>query len=1280
MCVPVVSRILRWKLSTRDNMAAGNDRLAVEKLNGSENWSTWKFQIKHMLLAKDLWKYADGSEVLAVGANEATTAQFNSNSQKALTQIVLSINTSQLYLITSCTTAAGAWKELCGHFECNTLGNKLILKKEYFRMEMKEGTEMEFHLKRMKELTERLAAIDSAISEEDQIVTLLGSLPRSYEHIVTALEARASTDLKLSYVQQTLLYEEKKRTGNPPVADGSSALLSQDRKKSKNFKCYKCGEIGHFRSECPKNKSEKGQRQKHRAKTANEKTSDLDETLFKASTGIQQNQKWIIDSGASSHMVTERNAMTTLTALDPPEKVCLGDGYTVDAIGRGKVNLTCVAEGNVNSLVLSDVLLVPDLHCNLFSVRSAAAHGKRIEFDGSDCVIKDSKGKTWAKGNLDGKLYTLDCKTEHHASVAETKSDLWHKRLGHINEQRMQELAKKKLVTGVSLDTSQVQFCEPCVKGKMSRKKFDNAKEKRTTRKLERIHSDVCGPMQTESHGGKRYFVTFIDDYSKCCAVYFIRNKSEVLEKFQEFEAAVTVETGLKIGALRSDNGGEYVSEAFGNFLKSKGIQHELTVPDTPQQNGTAERMNRTLVESARAMLFNSGLPMVFWAEAISTACYLRNRTQTAGIKEATPYEVWYGRKPDLSHLRIFGCAAYALVRDFQRKKWDSKAQKMIFIGYSRSAKGFRLYDPTSRRVFVRKDVIFNESDLGKNAKEESAQKQRPPVVEIDLGDKDSEAQKEELQANPRAQRQRRPPIRYGYEEYADAAHFALNVSSLKEALESEDGAKWKAAADVEYSSLIENHTWDLVEPPENAKVIESRWVFKVKNDCNGNVERYKARLVAKGYSQVKGIDYNETFSPVVRFLTVRALLASGVQQKKLIHQMDVTTAFLNGKLEEDVYMYQPEGYVKAGKERLVCKLNKSLYGLKQAPRCWNKELNIFLSDIGYSQSAADPCVYLKDGNIIAIYVDDLIVMTDSEDEMISIKRSLADKFKMKDLGEINFFLGVTVQRNGDDLVLHQKSYIEEILRKYKMQDSKPVSTPRDMNVQLEKEDGSESVDQTLYQSIVGALLYVSMATRPDIAQAVGAVSRYSADPKQTHLTAAKRILRYLKGTTELVLTYRCVDGNLCCFSDSDWAGDVDTRHSTSGYILTLGGCAISWNSKLQRVTALSTAEAEFIAVSEACKELMWMKKLMEEVQNVKLPMTVMEDNQAAIAMIKNPVYHARTKHIDIRYHFIRELYQEGQIRLEYCPSSENIADLMTKPIPRVQFGKLCERLGLIVA
>lgn len=448
-----------------------------------------------------------------------------------------------------------------------------------------------------------------------------------------------------------------------------------------------------------------------------------------------------------------------------------------------------------------------------------------------------------------------------------------------------------------------------------------------------------------------------------------------------------------------------------------------------------------------------------------------------------------------------------------------------------------------------------------------------------------------------------------------------------------------------------------------------------------GEIDCFKSRLVAKGFAQKPGIDYDETFSPVVRFATIRTLLAHAVKNDMLIHQMDVVTAFLNGTLDEDIYMQQPEGYVEEGNEHLVCKLKKSLYGLKQSPRCWNKTFKDFMESIGFISCEADPCVFIRGSTIVAVYVDDLILITNEEKEMDSVKKSLANRFKMKDMGDIHYLLGVSIEHSAEGLKLNQEQYIQKMLSKFEMAECNPVATPADCNVKLEKHDGiSNSVDATKYQSMVGSLLYAAVATRPDIAHAVGVVSKFCAEPSEMHITAVKRIFRYLKGTMCVSLNYnrKSKSESVFGYCDADWAGDLDDRHSTSGYVLLLAGGAIAWLSKKQATVALSTAEAEYIALSNIAQEIAWLKNLLGEIGvDSSDPILVNEDNQSAIAMTKN-VRHSRAKHIDIKFHFVKEAIENNILKLKYCPSKENVADILTKSLPKFQFQECVSALGIM--
>ena len=524
------------------------------------------------------------------------------------------------------------------------------------------------------------------------------------------------------------------------------------------------------------------------------------------------------------------------------------------------------------------------------------------------------------------------------------------------------------------------------------------------------------------------------------------------------------------------------------------------------------------------------------------------------------------------------------------------------------------------------------------------------------------------------------------------AAFDAEEPTTIAKALNSVNLKQWLKATQNEFNSLKQNQTWDLVDLPPEKNIVGSKWVFKNKRGPDGKIDRYKARLVAQGYSQQHGVDYDEVFAPVAKYSSIRSVLAIANQLNLEIHQMDVKTAFLNGDLEEEIFMKQPDGFIDKDRPNMVCKLQKSLYGLKQSARCWNKTIDQFLKESEYEQNDADPCIYhkrfRKDDKecitIMAIYVDDLLIASNDSEVIITEKKRLSDRFEMEDLDEAHFCLGMCIKRKRDEglLTIDQSAYLKAVLKKFGMEDCKPVTTPLEPGTRFEKlNDDEEMVNLREYQSAIGCLIYASIGTRPDLSSAVGVLSQHMSRPGKQHWVGMKRIFRYIKGTLDYGLVYTANDRNttIIGYADADWAGDINTRKSTSGYVFHIGGSTVSWSSKCQSVVALSTTEAEYIALSQATQEAIWLRSLIEGMgfTHDEEPTTILEDNQGAIALAKNPKQHSRMKHIDIKYHFTRDAIAEKKIQLMYCPTKSMIADALTKAIPKQQFEELRAQLGV---
>ena len=1286
------------------------------------NFATWKVQVKMHLMKDDLYNIVLGTESAPVSSDAAALRKYEQRRDKALATIVLAVEPKLLYLLGDPKDPKVVWQKLQDTFQKKTWANKFRLKRKLYNMKLKSGDSLQVHLKSCVELFDELSVIGDPVENEDRVIILLASLPESYSTLVTALETMEKVP-SWDSVTEKLIHEAEKihSVKSPAAKDVQESEKTLFTKQKKSVKCYECNKVGHVKKNCylyiKKCKERKGMSYSGQGQGVKNKQSlfmkkvdhDDELTLYVSalSTGTNMSRpmcskSWIIDSGATQHMCNDKILFSSFTCLETPIKVEVGDGGTLLATGEGAISLKVNLVDKVENRILKKVLYVPDLAHNLISVSQVTQGGKEICFLENSCKIISKNKILLAVGKKIGKLYMLDCTEDvfpcsndgfveekaHCSSNVSSDEILWHRRFCHLGMNNLKKLKSKSLVKGLeeckfSIDSI---ICENCCDGKNHKIPFPVVNSNRKRKIFELIHSDVCGKLNPGSLGGGYYFVTFIDDASRYTWIYILKNKSDVFNTFKNWKSLVENLYEKKIKIFRTDNGGEYSSNEFESYLQEAGIRHEKTIPKTPEQNGVAERMNRTLIEAVRCMLSDSNLPKTFWAEALSTAVYVRNRCPTSSLKDMTPYEALNSHKPNVSHLRTFGCISYVHIPKDERDKLDPTSKKCVLVGYGSTTKGYRLYDLDKMKILYSRNVIFDETQSVSFKKELSSDESSsiPTYVEVPCMNEDSEESSDPEVDVRRSARHIKAPTRYG--EWVNTCINEIDEpTTVVEALNGPEGEKWKIAMDSEMNSIRENNVWNLVESSEGCKPINCKWVFKKKLDLNGTVCSYKARLVAQGFSQKIGLDYEETFSPVVRFESVRSVLALAAKHNLYVHQMDVSSAFLNGELSEVLYMSQPEGFVQSGKENFVCKLNKAIYGLKQAPKCWNVSLDKYLKSLNFVQSSSDSCIYtrMSDGIlcIIALYVDDIIVACQSLELLSEIKAALSNKYKMKDLGQIHYFLGVKVVQDNNKVFINQSAYTEMLLKRFNFDDCKPVATPVDVNCVLEKaSEDSELFDKELYQSAVGSLLYLSTKTRPDITYAVCNVSKYCTNPTKAHWTAVKRIFRYLRGTSELGIAYVNNDSDSCVgYSDADWAGDKSDRKSTSGYCFLLSGGLISWRTNKQSCVALSTAEAEYVALSSASQEGIWLKTLLNDLKLVtdKGPMLIFEDNQSAICLAKNPRNHPKTKHISIKFHYIRELIESGEITVQYCPSSEMLADIFTKGLSSEKFNKLRLMLGV---
>ncbi|WJX24545.1 hypothetical protein P8452_13640 [Trifolium repens] len=843
-------------------------------------------------------------------------------------------------------------------------------------------------------------------------------------------------------------------------------------------------------------------------------------------------------------------------------------------------------------------------------------------------VIKDSDKSIVFKGLRKGNVYKVNLSelTEQKIVCLLSLNDekwVWHQRLGHANWRLISKLSKLSLVRGLpNLNYRSDALCGPCHIGKISKTSFKPKNIVSTSRPLKLLHIDLFGPVSTASINGKKYGLVIVDDYSRWTWVKFLRVKDDAYDAFTIFCTQVQSEKSLKILKVRSDHGGEFENEPFATFCEDHGIVNEFSAPRTPQQNGVVERKNRSLQEMARTMMHETKLVKHFWAEAVNTTCYIQNRIYIRPLLNLTTYELFKGRKLNISYFHQFGCTCYILNNKAYKRKFDAKACKGIFIGYSECSKAYRVYNSETNTVEESIHVRFDDKEPDSKMSEQDDSYAGVPyeyihsepekaseaievseaVLEEDAeGASPIEASEEhddtsEQDTQPSADVDEAPRRKFKYRsshpedlipgnkesprktrsdyQQLDSLLGLISMIEPKNVDEALIDDGWIVAMQDELNQFQRNDVWDLVPRPTHKNIIGTKWVFRNKLNEQGEVVRNKARLVAQGYSQQEGIDFTETFAPVARLEAIRLLLSYAVNNGITLYQMDVKSAFLNGVIYEEVYVKQPPGFEDLKNPEYVYKLKKSLYGLKQAPRAWYERLSNFLLENGFEKDQSRKRWHLHPPN------------------------------------------------------------------------------------SLSKEEIGSKVDQKLYRGMIGSLLYLT-ASRPDILYSVCLCARFQSDPRELHLTAVKRIFRYLKGTTNLGLLYKkSLDSKLVGFCDADYAGDKIERKSTSG------NCQF-------------IAEAEYISAAKCCTQLLWMKYQLEDYNIAESSIPLYCGNTAAIHLSKNPILHSRAKHIEIKHHFIRDHVQKGTIDIQFIDTEHQWADIFTKPLAIERFDFIKKNLNM---
>ncbi|GJW44680.1 putative ribonuclease H-like domain-containing protein [Tanacetum coccineum] len=1065
---------------------------------------------------------------------------------------------------------------------------------------------------------------------------------------------------------------------------------------------------------------------------------------------MNMEDRGIFDSGCSGHMTGNKDH------LDDFEEY-KGGSIT---FGGSKGYITGKVRIRVSNLDFDSVSFVKELgHFNIFSISQICDKKHKVLFTKIECLVVSPNFKMPDKNQIllkvprQNNMYSFDMKTlglskDYACLIAEATSDeskLWHRRLGHINFKHLNKLVKGNLVRGLPSKVFRNDHtCVACQKGKQHKASCKAKLERTITVPLHTLHMDLFGPTSVKSINHASYCLVITDDCTRFSWVFFLAAKDETSGILKNFIRQIENQLNHRVKIIRSDNGTEFKNRDMLEFCGNKGIKQEYSNARTPQQNGVAERMNRTLIEAARTMLADSLLPTTFWAEAVSTACYIFNRNQTnlnAGTSEVTtsagtlqtPNANASEEEDEVEDLIIVPTVVRQVgprkssnsskvqesLTEFQnlktqekeaystgisedtpeilafRRELDDLAQthlrevpknKATSTNLVNSGSGIDDAQPADQDDSDMPELtIFNKPQQGifdeasyddegmvydfNNLPTEVAVSPIPtlrihnihPQSQI-LGDP-----KSSVQTRSRVQQHSEAHALVSYVQkqqrnnHKDQQHclFACFLSQeepkkISEALQDDS---WVEAMQEELLQFRLQQVWILVDLPHGAKVIGTKWVYRNKQDERGVVVRNKARLVAQGHRQEEGIDYDEVFAPVARIEAIRLFLAFASFMGFIVYQMDVKSAFLYGTIDEEVYVSQPPGFVDPDHPKKVYKVVKALYGLHQAPRAWYATLSTFLEEHGYRR-------------------DDIIFGSTRKSWCDEFEALMKGRFQMSSMGELIFFLGLQVKQKTDGIFISQDKYVADMLKKFNLASVKTAITPMETKMALTKDEEADDVDVHLYRSMIGSLMYLT-ASRPDIMFAVCVCSRFQVTPKTSHLNAVKRIFKYLKGKPNLGLWYpRESSFDLEAFSDSDYAGANLDRKSTTGGCQFLGSRLISWQCKKQTIVATSTTEAEYVAAASCCGQVLWIQNQMLDYGFNFMNTKIHIDNESTICIVKNPVYHSKTKHIEIRHHFIRDSYEKKLIRVEKIHTDFNVADLLTKAFDGPRFHFLVVNIG----
>ncbi len=1368
----------------------GSETYRVPKLKGSENYESWKEDIINALKAKGLWMITSKKlKKPAPLSSDASTADkkkhttdvqhWKDRNDRVSNIIDFSCEKEPRIHIFKADNVTKMWSILKTQYEQSNLTTLFLATKELTQSKQSNFKSIQNYADSLKQVAIKCADIGKTVESWMLSNLFLLDLNESLEpYIFGLIQSIKVNKFELLIDDMTIaLADHDKRSNQEKNFSFKSMIAQFDDKKPKFFrkrskKCAHCEQESHSEQNCwhlhsnlRTDEWKSYQNRKNLAKEDDFGTSfevKIVRTMKIVCRADSHTDAWWIDSEAEDHVCYDIDLFDEQSyrkVID--NSIVTANNETVLIVEKGSIIIDVLLNDQSTKIRLINVYHCSGLHYNLMSVDQVKVKGYTCSIKNGKFRFMNSKGVVALIGSRnDAEAYfvNISINSPNSRSVilasrtesAKASWRQWHKRLAHVNMADVKRLVNMSIDIDVNSADSlkneefSESICEACVIGKQNRTSSGKS-HIRVIKVDELVHSDLIGDGKiSKIDEGFRYVATMIDDYSQYTTTYLLKRKSDlkgVLRKYLEFMKT----QGTSVQRLRSDNEGEYADHQIIELLEEHGVKWESTTSYNSSQNEVAEWCFRTLFERTRAILTSVKLSIRLWDEAIMTVIYLKNRSSTTALNNITLYEVWHGKKPDLSYLHTFECIVYHHVKK-ARRKLDDKSLKCQFLSYE-GVNQFRLWN--GKNVLISSHVRWNEVviEVGKydedlsilsfddqtddapfsiktteNAKiakivdnhqtrtSVASQKARSRSLELESSESDSSSDSDASDVSDassgRFKRVIAEPVDYralndlwvrdhnrGFASRANRVQIESDTSqTVKHARASPDWEQWKLAFRSELDAHIKNDIFTLRTSSPDRRILPTRWVTIIKRGPKGEVIKYKARWMCKEFRQKQRIDYDEIFASMVRATIIKMLLALTVKYDYEVEQMNVVIAFLEAHLKEEVWMQQSSRFEQkeSNETFLACRLNKALYELKQTSREWYAILKVYLIFIDYQRVEIDHSVFIHDNDIIiAIYVNDLLILEPNIFDIEALKLQFAERFQMKDLDSIEWYLGMHITRDRAErtLWINQSIYIKRAIELLSMSDCSSTKTSMHHRCQLKKnvywkfkkwvEYQAIPEEIESYQSIIETLMWVACQTRPDIVYAVSKCSRYSTNPTFDHDLAVKQIIRYLVETAQLRLRYesfkvkRVEEAEFFGYIDSAHADCLNFRRFIFGYMFFLWNEPISWSFKRQQCVSTSSAEAEYVDECNAVKELTFLVQALKEVKydgSDTNSTIILADNQAAIKMGSNPVNHPRTKHIDTSYHYVRNKVEERAIRLKYIPIDQMVADDLTKPLESGKF------------